>query len=74
MEVSTKGGHSFPTPLVSFQAHVGSGAVDETSPESQIPFANLLNLLCLMNITGCVHSLLFWGDRGRDYLCSPLHT
>lgn len=41
--------------------------------ESQIP-ANLLNLLCLVNIIGCVHSLLYWGDRGRLSLfplCTP---
>ena len=65
---------AFPCLLSLSRPHVGSGAADETSPESQIPFANLLNLLCLVNIAGCVHFLLYWGDRGRDSLCSPLHT
>ena len=65
---------AFPCLLSLSRPHVGSGGADEPSPESQIPFANLLNLFCLVNIVGCVHSLLYWGDRGRDSLCPPLHN
>lgn len=59
-----------------FPGPCGEWAADETSPpESQIPFANLLNLSCLVNTSWMCSLPCYWGDRRqRLSLCSPLHT